>query len=284
MQVTSGPLPVQRRPHFIFAILVLTLASAGIANSQAAVHAAAKQNSSAGKQAFASTCSGCHGLDGKGGERAPNIADRPNVQRLSDAQIAHIVENGIPGTGMPAFHTLTVPQIKSIVSYLRTLQGAKQQARLPGDPERGKTVFFSKAGCSGCHMVAGTGGFIASDLSDYTRTHDIDDTRSAIIDLATSRSGQVRLVTATTRNGDRLVGRVRNEDNFSLQLQTMDGTFHFLSKADIQGIESNPQSLMPSDYRSTLSAQELNDVIAYLMSMAGVDGTNKPKKRDEFED
>ena len=35
----------------------------------------------------------------------------------------------------------------------------------PAIASRGETLFFGKAGCSGCHMVAGQGGFIASDLS-----------------------------------------------------------------------------------------------------------------------
>lgn len=278
-----------RSPFLLAPVLTALWAASGLALwPQGAQQSLPQKNVNSaltqGKRTFASTCGGCHGLDGKGGERAPNIADRPNVQRLTDAQISHIIENGVPGTGMPAFRTLTAPQVKSIVAYLRTLQGAGQATRLPGDPARGKIVFFGKAGCSSCHMVAGDGGFIASDLSEYARTHDIDDMRSAIIDPAKSNSGRVRLVTATTRDGDRLVGRVRNEDNFSLQLQTLDGTFHFLSKADVQAVEPNAQPLMPSDYRSTLSAQELNDVIAYLMSAAGVDVTVKPKKRNEFED
>src|SRR4030081_2551948 len=37
-----------------------------------------------GEEIFASSCAGCHGLDGRGGERAPNIAGRPAVQQLSD--------------------------------------------------------------------------------------------------------------------------------------------------------------------------------------------------------
>ncbi len=265
-------------------LFILTSILLGQAESQNTAAKKTSPTSAPGKQAFASTCSGCHGLDGKGGERAPNIAERPNVQRLTDAQISHIIENGITGTGMPAFHTLTAPQVKSIVAYLRTLQGATQTLRLPGDPAHGKTLFFDKAQCSSCHMVAGQGGFIASDLSEYARTRDLEEMRSAIIDPVKSNSGHVSMVTATTRDGDRLVGRVRNEDNFSLQLQAMDGTFHFLLKSDIQTVEADPQPLMPSDYRSTLSAQELNDVIAYLMSVAGVDATTKPKKRDEFED
>src|SRR5438270_3537781 len=59
-----------------------------------------------GKRTFTSTCAGCHGLDGRGGERAPNIASGAKVQRMSDAQIANVISNGVQGTGMPAFHAL----------------------------------------------------------------------------------------------------------------------------------------------------------------------------------
>jgi cytochrome c oxidase cbb3-type subunit III len=255
---------------------------------QAAPQNAGRKNASmsAGKQAFASTCGGCHGLDGKGGERAPNIADRPSVQHLTDAQISHIIQNGKPGTGMPAFHTLTDAQVKSIVAYLRALQGAKRTAHLPGDPTRGQTLFFGKAGCSSCHMVAGQGGFIGADLSEYARTEGIEEIRTAIVDPASSKSGQVHLVTATLHNGDRFVGRIRNEDNFSLQLQELNGTFHLLLKSDIKSIESNSQPLMPSDYGSTLAPQELNDIISYLMSVANTTGSNATKKDkdDDWED
>jgi cytochrome c oxidase cbb3-type subunit III len=268
----------------LLALVVWTGILIGQAASQAPVQKKAASASAQGKQAFASTCSGCHGLDGRGGERAPNIADRANVQRLSDAQISHIVENGIPGTGMPAFHSLTASQRQTIVSYLRTLQGAKQTAHLPGDPALGKTIFSGKAQCSSCHMVSGDGGFIGADLSDYARTRDVDEIRNAIIDPAKTRSGQAGLVTATTRDGEKIVGKVRNEDNFSLQLQTMDGTFHFFSKSDLQSVESGSQPLMPSDYRSKLSAQELNDVVSYLMKAAGVTGSTPAKKHDDWDD
>src|SRR5579862_1025036 len=83
----------------------------------------AKAEPSQGKRTFTSTCAQCHGLDAKGSERAPNIADRASVQRLSDEQIFHIIENGVPGTGMPAFHALQSAQIRAVVAYLRSLQG-----------------------------------------------------------------------------------------------------------------------------------------------------------------
>lgn len=234
-----------------------------------------------GKRTFTSTCAQCHGLDGKGSERAPNIADRANVQRLSDEQIFHIIQNGVPGTGMPAFHALQSAQIRAVVAYLRTLQGKTKVIALPGNPERGKEVFFGKAGCSECHMIAGQGGFIASDLSDYARTHDTAQIKSAIIN-PDGNGRPVRLLTATLRTGEAFTGRVRNEDNFSLQLQSLDGSFHFLQKAEIEKVESDPKTLMPSDYGSRLGEAELNDVISYLIKTAG-GNTNAGKKSEEWE-
>lgn len=240
-------------------------------------------NSAQGKQTFASTCAQCHGLDAKGSERGPDIADRPSVQRLSDAQVGHIVENGVPGTGMPAFHSLKSSQIKDVVAYLRILQGKNKAAALPGNPEQGKTIFSGKAGCSGCHMVAGKGGFIATDLSEYARIHTLEQIRSAILSPENT-ARPVRLASVTLRSGEKLVGRVRDEDNFSVQLQTLDGAFHFLSKSDIAKLDFSSEPLMPSDYGSRLTSRELNDLMSYLMSIAGTDESTIPKKVNEWEE
>lgn len=265
-------------------VLVLLLAAAAFA--QAPQQNLSQKNatpvSTRGKQTFASTCANCHGLDGRGGERAPNIAENPKVQKLPDAQIAHIIENGVPGTGMPAFHSLATSDVKAVVTYLRTLQGAKQTLKLPGDPDRGEKIFFGKAGCSGCHMAAGKGGFIASDLSAFARTHAVEQILSAITNPPSER--QARLVTAHTRGGTNVVGRIRNEDNFSLQLQALDGTFFLLTKSDLDGLEYNQQALMPSDYASTLSPEDLKDVVSYLMKIANVNAGELKAHGEPFED
>jgi cytochrome c oxidase cbb3-type subunit 3 len=242
-----------------------------------------KSISTRGKQTFASTCAGCHGLDGRGGERAPNIAENQKAQQLSDAQIAHIIENGVPGAGMPAFHSLAQTDVLAVVTYLRSLQGTKKTLSLPGDPDRGETVFFGKAGCAGCHMAAGKGGFIASDLSGYARSHAVEQIRSAIAAPTPGGDRQARMVTATTRAGEKYVGRIRNEDNFSLQLQALDGTFYFVDKSDLGSLHSS-QTLMPSDYGSTLSSDELNDVVSYLMRVANVKPGGSIAHTEEFED
>ena len=132
-------------------------------------------------------------------------------------------------------------------------------------------------------MVAGRGGFIASDLSGYARTHDVEQIRNAITSPPNG-DHQARMVTATTRIGEKYEGRIRNEDNFSLQLQTLDGTFHFIAKVDLEGLEYSSQTLMPSNYGSTLSTNELNDLVSYLMSVASAGTSPSEVPQKEFEE
>jgi cytochrome c oxidase cbb3-type subunit III len=232
-----------------------------------------------GRQLLASNCAACHGIDGKGSERAPNIANSPDVLRLSDAQLTGIITNGIPGTGMPAFHSLSNPEVRQLISYLHSLEGTPNNTKLPGDPGKGEAIFFGQAGCSNCHMIAGRGGFIGSDLTDYARTHSAEQMRDAITESNSSGKQLVRLVTVSLRDGEKYVGIVRNEDNFSLQLQGLDGTFHFIMKADMQKVEYDSKPLMPDNFGSSLTAKELDDLVSYLLKAAG--NTNPQKRAND---
>lgn len=237
----------------------------------------AEQPLALGKQVFENRCAGCHGLDGRGGERAADIATRVATQRQSDEAIAHIIRAGIPSAGMPAFAMLDDSSLKALVAYLRFLQGRTGIGKLPGDAARGRSLFFGKAGCSECHTLAGAGGFLASDLSFYARNHGPDDIRQAILNPA--KSGRAAVLTAvTTPDGNKYSGVVRNEDNFSLQLQTPDGAFHLFLKSEVASIARDNSVLMPSAYASTLSVVDLNDLIAFLMSTNGGKGPRAVKR------
>ena len=130
-------------------------------------------------------------------------------------------------------------------------------------------------------MADGKGGFIASDLSQYGRMHSPQQIRSAIVSPKDSPTIRMRLATLTLRDGGKFTGRVRNEDNFSIQIQALDGTFHFVSKSAIDKIEYDQKLLMPADYGSTLTSEELNDLISYLMSVSGDNSPSAENHGDE---
>ena len=223
----------------------------------------------AGKRIWTTSCASCHGLDGRGGEHAPNIATKPETVHLSNAEIFRIVRNGSPSMAMPSFgSSLDESKINAVVGYVRRLQGGQRYESLPGDAQAGESLFHGKAGCDACHLAGAAGGFMGSDLTEYARAHAIREIRDAIVnpnkDLDPHNKGAVVI----TRDGQEFMGIARNEDNFSLQLQTSDGTFHLFLKSDLQKFEYQAQSLMPSDYGSRLSSAELNDVISFLMRTA----------------
>ncbi len=85
-------------------------------------------------------CAACHGPSGKG-LIAPAIA--PIIAQLSDAQLAHVLENPtakMKAGGMPAF-TGSAVQRDDLIAYLRSLQAPLQQTqRATSVPEAGGSV------------------------------------------------------------------------------------------------------------------------------------------------
>jgi cytochrome c oxidase cbb3-type subunit III len=219
-----------------------------------------------GQDTFSGRCAGCHGLDGRGGPRAPNIATDPSIRHLSDSELTRIILNGRTDFGMPAFRELGGKEIQNVVDYVRVLQGTGAAAPLAGDPRQGKAVFFGRGACSSCHTVVGQEAFVGSDLTAYARGLTPAEIRKAITDPAPS-TGRARTATATTRDGQRFSGAVRNEDNFSIQMQGADGAFHFLLKSDLANLDYQHLPSMPTDYGQKLSQQELDDLVGYLQSL-----------------
>ncbi|MBS1840871.1 MAG: c-type cytochrome [Acidobacteria bacterium] len=237
------------------------------------------EEQAAGKKTYAASCAGCHGLDGKGGERAPDIATRPQVRQFSDAAILEVLQKGVPNTTMPAFSFLDVKTRKAVVAYLRTLQGATTEVNLPGDAQRGQELFFGKGGCSSCHMIQGQGGFFGSDLGKYAQGRSPEAVREAIVAPNRELEPRRRTIVATLANGTTLEGLARNEDNFSLQLLTPDGVIHLLPKNSLAKLSYLERSPMPADYGTKLSAAELDDLVKYLSSFA-----KEPKNNSKYDD
>ena len=111
------------------------------------------------------------------------------------------------------------------------------------------------------------------------RRASVDDVRVAITDPDRNLDPRKRPIIVTTKNGKKRTGLARNEDNFSLQVQALDGTLHLFSKSELRSIEYQPHSLMPGDYGSKLSRQELDDIVNFVLSVGRTDN-KRPARRD----
>jgi cytochrome c oxidase cbb3-type subunit III len=230
---------------------------------------------------FAANCAGCHGADGRGGEHAPNIATAPEVQHLADSELAGIIHNGISGAGMPAFSFLKPQQIADVVAWLRILQGRGDIVKLPGDASRGEALFFGKAQCSDCHMVNGKGGFIGGDLSFYGANAKPDQMRAIILNPEKSLPPEKKATTVVTKSGQTVTGMLKGNNNFSISLQTTDGTFHFLQKTDLTQIDLGSRSLMPA---ATLDNKEVDDLVSYLLRAGAENAKGSPERASQTDD
>jgi cytochrome c oxidase cbb3-type subunit 3 len=268
---------------FFFVLSVLSISILQARQNISSDHDS-KAAPAAGRTTFNSSCAGCHGLDGTGSDKAVDISGSTRVRHLSDDQLSSIISNGVPGTGMPAFRSLNARQVRAVVEYLRSLQGKAEGRTLTGDPKRGKEIFFGKGDCSACHAISGQGGFLGPDLTEHGGTSSADAIRDEIVRAPRVPSMGYRTAVLTTESGERLEGLVRNEDNFSVQLQTKDGNFHFFKKTDLPSFDRQDGSLMPADYRSRLSDGELNDLASYLMTTPAPNKAAPPRKKvDEDE-
>jgi cytochrome c oxidase cbb3-type subunit 3 len=237
-----------------------------------------------GKKIFESICASCHGLDGRGGERGPNIATAREVQNLSDSEVLKILRDGKTYAGMPGFAGLGNDRLGVILKHLRKLQGMSAATVLAGNPANGKALFFGKADCASCHMIQGRGGYMGSDLSEYGAGNSPNEIREAILQPNKDNDPRQQVVEVATEGGQNLKGIRRNEDNFSLQLQTLDGAFHLLQKSTVKSVKELSASLMPGDYGSKLTRQEIDDLIHYLISVAKTGKSSQDKRNGAEED
>jgi len=229
-----------------------------------------------GKSVFESKCATCHGLDGLGGEHAPDIVRRPVAKALSDQALLNLIHDGLEEEGMPGFPSLGQDDGRAVVAYMRFLQGKSATGSVAGDPVRGKDLFFGKAGCSACHQIGG-GQFVARDLAGFGRDHPANEIRDAIL-----RPGreQPEIATAVGRDGRKFSGMVRNEDNASLQLQGEDGRFYLLMKSSLVSVERKAGDPMPADYGKRLSSTELDDIVSYILREAHSGKDEEPHAKD----
>ena len=145
----------------------------------------------------------------------------------------------------------------------------------------GKDLFYGDANCSLCHMVEGKGGRLGPELTavggSRTREAIIDSVRNPRRRLAwglpesTKEFPQEYLsVTAVTADGKQIKGVTLNEDSFSVVIMEIMGEqIHLLEKNTLLSYSKSRDSAMPKYAADTLSDKELEDIVAYLVSVWG---------------
>jgi cytochrome c oxidase cbb3-type subunit 3 len=284
--ILSTVLPsAQKRAALCFgcvALLFLFLAARVLYAQQKNPFAGDPKAIKLGEFQFRSNCAFCHGLGARGGGRGPDLTRAQKRHENTDAEIYHNIHEGIPGTAMPAAVGsigvgMTDDEIWQVIAYLRSMQ-AKTSSQPFGNPAHGKDLFFGTAGCATCHMIQGKGGRLGPDLSGTgsARSTDyiIDSIRNpsrrlaqGITEATKEFSQEYETVTAVTADGQKFIGVVLNEDQFTLQMMDTREQLHLFEKGKLRSFEKTRESLMPAYGQKTLSDKDLQDIVAYLLEV-----------------
>ena len=216
-----------------------------------------------GERAFKASCANCHGPDG---DLIQGIdLGRGRFRRqMSDADLVRIIRTGIPNTAMPAT-PMTEEQAQKIVVYLRSRAATAASGGIAGDSARGKLLFDTKGACASCHRIAGSGSRVGPDLTSIGAVRQATELHRALVEPDAEVQPNNRFYRATLKDGTRVEGRLLGHDTYSVQLLDTKENLRSFLKADLREATFIP-SPMPS-YRSTMSPQEIADIVSYLTSL-----------------
>jgi cytochrome c oxidase cbb3-type subunit 3 len=263
-------------------VLMLMLASISLSAQNHNPFAGDPKAAKAGEFQFRINCAFCHGLGARGGGRGPDLTRRQKRHGNSDVDLFRTINQGIPGTAMPPNGTtgqgvgMTDEEIWQVIAYLRSIQRRPERSR--GNAAHGKELFYGDANCSGCHMVEGKGGRLGPDLTTVggARTADyiVDSVRNPSRRLAQGLSEATKefpqeyeTVTVVTGDGKEITGVTLNEDSFTVQLMDTSERLYSFEKDQLRSFKKSRVSLMPAYDTSLLSDKDLQDIVAYLLSV-----------------
>jgi cytochrome c oxidase cbb3-type subunit III len=252
-----------RAAHALSALLMLCVIVAAPPHARVSAQHETAADLLDGERAFRNNCANCHGPDG-------NLIAGIDLLRgqfrrqMTDDEISRIIINGIPNTPMPGTK-MTAEQASKLVAYLRSSAATKKPAALAGDVTRGKALYDGKGACAGCHRVDGNGSRVGPDLSRIGQARRANEIEQALVEPAADVQPTNRYYRVVTRDGTTVTGRLLNHDTYTVQMLDSKEQLRSFVKADLRehGFTGSP---MPS-YRGRLSAQEIADVVSYLVSL-----------------
>jgi len=146
------------------------------------------------------------------------------------------------------------------------LSGTVSEEVVRGDVAAGARVFAEKGGCFTCHEVNGRGGRLGPDLSSIGKWSS-QALREAIVKPNDREGREANTIVVRTKEGREIRGLRKNEDTFTVQLMDVAGEYHLLQKKDLAEVRHEEKSLMPDGYSQVFSAEELQDLVAYLKAL-----------------
>lgn len=139
--------------------------------------------------------------------------------------------------------------------------------RLPGDPQRGRDLFYGRAQCHVCHTAAGRGGNVGPDLTRIGEIRSLPDLLEAIVFPSTSFARGYEPIVVQLRDGRVLTGLAGRESAREIVLRVVQDQRAVevsIDRDEVEQLSLGQVSTMPQGLERALQPQELSDLVAFL--------------------
>jgi putative heme-binding domain-containing protein len=174
---------------------------------------------------------------------------------LSATRIATLRNHADPRLRARALELFGEPapdRSKAVVATIAALD-------LPGDARRGHLVYQLQ--CASCHRLGGEGHALGPDM-ESVRSQPPEKLLLAIIDPNREVAPTYFATMVETSDDELLTGIVLSETSTSVRLRMASGVELVLSRDQIRSLASEGRSLMPEGFETTLTLQDLADLLS----------------------
>ncbi|MBI1913884.1 MAG: c-type cytochrome, partial [Planctomycetes bacterium] len=183
-----------------------------------------------------------------------------------------------------ALSVATWNDVKKQAAELFPLPPAKNNKPLPpvstlvkmrGRPEQGKMLFNTTGTCATCHIVNGTGKEVGPDLSEIGKKLSRESMYESILYPSAGITHGYETYALETKKGNVLNGLLVSQTPAEVTLKGADAIVRTFKRSEIESLQKVPVSLMPADLQKLLTAEDLADVVEYMLTLKQA---QKPKK------
>ncbi len=181
------------------------------------------------------------------------------VRRQESKAIATAIATRIVATSDGA----TVPQAKGG----KKPPPASELLARKGNPVNGKVLFAGAGTCAKCHIVNGEGKAVGPNLSGIGVKLSREALYESILAPSAAISHSYETFTALLEDGRSVTGLLISQSPEKIVIRGADSIDVTLPAGEIEELVKQPVSLMPADLATTLSPDELVDLVAWLETL-----------------
>ncbi|HKB39984.1 MAG TPA: PVC-type heme-binding CxxCH protein [Gemmataceae bacterium] len=186
-----------------------------------------------------------------------------------------------------ALSVTTWNDIKKQAAELFPLPPAKNNKPLPplsalvkmrGRPQQGKVIFNTTGTCATCHIVNGTGKEVGPDLSEIGKKLSREAVYESILYPSAGISHGYETYSLETKQGNVLNGLLVSQTPTEVTLKGADAIVRTFKRSEIESLQKVPVSLMPADLQKLLTAEDLADVVEYMLTLKQAQKPTPPRR------